>query len=117
VPETGKKNLTVPDWAPAVNVAETPREYLIKVELPEVGKGDIKVSVEDGVRCIDGERPARDKKYHRVERAYSCCFRSFALPDNFDEQRLSAVLKEGVLGVHLPKSQNAKPRGIEVKAA
>jgi HSP20 family molecular chaperone IbpA len=78
VPETGKKNLTVPDWAPAVNVAETPREYLIKVELPEVGKGDIKVSVEDGVLCIDGERPARDKKYHRVERAYSCCFRSFA---------------------------------------
>lgn len=117
----GKENLTVPDWAPAVDVAETPQEYLIKVELPGVDKGDVKVTVEDGVLCIEGERKPekeeKDKKYHRVERAYGCFFRSFALPDNVDDQKLRAEFKEGVLSVHLAKSEKAKPRAIGVKAA
>jgi HSP20 family protein len=119
--EPGKENLTVPDWAPALDVAETPQEYLIKVELPEVGKDDVKLFVEDGVLCIEGERKRdedeKDKRYHRVERAYGCFFRSFTLPDNVDEQKLRADFEEGVLSVHLPKSEKAKPREIEVKAA
>jgi HSP20 family protein len=119
--DAGKENLTVPDWAPAVDVAETPQEYLIKVELPEVGKEDVKVSVENGVLCIEGERKRekeeKDKKYHRVERSYGCFFRSFSLPDDVDDQKLRADFKEGILSVHLPKSEKAKPRAIEVKAA
>lgn len=119
--DPGSEKLTVPDWTPAVDVAETPQEYLIDVELPDVGKDDVKVSVADGVLCIEGERrrgkDEKDKKYHRVERAYGCFLRSFALPDDVDEDKLRAELKEGVLGIHLPKSEKAKPRAIEVKAA
>jgi HSP20 family protein len=119
--EPGSEKLTVPDWAPAVDVAETPREYLIDVELPQVDKDDVKVSVADGVLCIEGERKRakgeKDTKYHRVERAYGCFVRSFALPDDVDEEKLRADFKEGVLSVHLPKSEEAKPRAIEVKAA
>lgn len=117
----GKENLTVPDWAPAVDVVETPQEYLIKVELPEVGKDDVKLFVEGGVLCIEGERKRekeeKDKRYHRVERPSGCFFRSFTLPDDVDEQKLRADFKDGVLGVHLPKSEKGKPRAIEVKAA
>lgn len=117
----GRENLTVPDWAPAVDIAETPQEYLIKVELPEVGKDDVKVSVEDGVLCIEGERKRegeeKDKKYHRVERAYGCFFRSFSLPDDVEGQKVRADFKEGLLSVHVPKSEKAKPRAIEVKVA
>jgi HSP20 family protein len=119
--EPGRESLTVPDWAPAVDVVETPLEYLIKVELPEVGKDDVKLFVEDGVLCIEGERTRekeeKDKKYHRVERPSGCFFRRFTLPDDVDEQRLRADFKEGVLSVHLPKSEKATPRAIEVKAA
>jgi HSP20 family protein len=119
--EPGNEKLTVPDWAPAVDVAETPQEYLIDVELPQVGKDDVKVSVADGVVCIEGERKRgkgeKDRKYHRVERAYGCFTRSFTLPDDVDEEKLRADFREGVLSVHLPKSEKAKPRAIEVKAA
>jgi len=119
--EPGKESLTVPDWAPAVDVAETPQEYLLNVELPGVAKEDVKLFVEDGVLCIEGERrrekEENDKRYHRVERAYGCFLRSFALPDDVDEQKLQADFKEGVLSVHLPKSEKSKPRAIQVKAA
>jgi HSP20 family protein len=119
--EPGSEKLTVPDWAPAVDVAETPQEYLIDVELSEVGKDDVKVSVADGVLCIEGERrrskQEKGTKYHRVERAYGRFFRRFALPDDVDEQGVRADFKEGVLRVHLPKSEKAKPRAIEVAAA
>jgi HSP20 family protein len=119
--EPGRESLTVPDWTPTVDVVETPQEYLIKAELPEVGRDDVKLFVEDGVLCIEGERKRekeeKEKKYHRVEGPSGCFFRSFTLPDDVDEQKLRADFNDGVLGVHLPKSEKAKPRAIEVKAA
>src|SRR5881628_3147867 len=117
--EGGKEALTVPDWAPAVDIAETPEEFLIKAELPEGKKEDVKVTVENGVLRIEGERrqekEEKTKKFHRIERAYGSFLRTFTVPDNIDEAKVSAEFKDGVLNVHLPKTEKAKHKAIEVK--
>jgi HSP20 family protein len=116
--EGGKEALTVPDWAPAVDIAETPEEFLIKAELPEVKKEDVKVTVENGVLLIEGERrqerEENSKKFHRIERAYGSFVRTFMVPDNIDEAKVSAEFKDGLLNVHLPKTEKAKHKAIEV---
>ena len=114
-----REALTVAEWAPLVDIVEDEKEYLIKAELPEVKKEDIKIGVQDDVLTISGERQyekeEKNKKYHRVERAYGSFARSFTLPEDSDGDKLSAEFKDGVLKVHLPKSEKAKPKRIEVK--
>lgn len=118
-PEGGKEALTVPDWAPAVDIAETSEEFQIMAELPEVKKEDVKVIVENGVLRIEGERRQEKeqatKKFHRIERAYGSFVRTFVVPDNIDEAKVSAEFKDGVLNVHIPKTEKAKHKTIEVK--
>jgi HSP20 family protein len=116
--DAGKDTMMVFDWSPKVDVAETAEEFQIKAELPEVKKDDVKVSVDHGVLRIEGvrkqEKEDKGKKYHRVERSYGSFLRTFALPDNVDATKVRAVFKDGVLNVHLPKTEKAKP-AIEVK--
>ena len=111
--------LTVPEWAPLVDIVEDDKEYLIKAELPEVNKADVKVTVQDDVLTITGERTLekeeKGRKYHRVERAYGRFARSFTVPEDADGNGVVAEYKDGVLKVHLPKSEKAKPKTIEVK--
>jgi HSP20 family protein len=115
----GEEAMTVSEWTPPVDITEDEKEYLIKAELPEVKKEDVKVTVEDGVLTITGERKfekeQKDKKYHRIERAYGSFTRSFTLPDTAAGEKVSAEFKDGVLKVHLPKSPEAKPKSINVK--
>ncbi len=119
--EAGREALTVPDWAPMVDITETDEEYLIKAEIPEVKREDVKVSVENGVLTMQGERKQekeeKGKKYHRVERYYGSFQRTFTVPDNVDETKVRAEFKEGILNVHLPKAEKAKPKAIEVRVA
>jgi HSP20 family protein len=109
------------DWAPAVDVQETDKEYLVKADLPEVRKEDVKVGIEDGILTLEGERKqekeAKNKKFHRVERVYGKFVRRLALPTEIDAQKVAAEFKDGVLNVRLPKSESAKPRTIDVKVA
>ena len=117
----GKEIMTVADWTPTVDISETETEYLIKAELPEIKKEEVKVTVEDGVLTIRGERKRekeeKGKKFHRVERSYGRFARSFTLPDSVDEGKVKAEYTDGVLALHLPKSEEAKPKHIEVKVA
>lgn len=117
----GKEVMTVADWAPTVDISETEAEYAIKAELPEVKKEDVKVTVEDGVLTLQGERKQekeeKGKKYHRIERSYGRFVRSFTLPDSVDESKVKAEYTDGVLHLHLPKSEKAKPKQIDVKIA
>ena len=119
--EAGREALIVPDWAPMVDITETDEEYLIKAEIPEVKREDVKVSVENGVLTLQGERKQekeeKGKKYHRVERYYGSFLRTFTVPDNVDETKVRAEFKDGILNVHLPKTEKAKPKAIEVKVA
>jgi len=111
--------LAVAEWAPLVDIVEDDSEYLIKAELPEVKKDEVKVTVQDDVLTITGERQCekeeKEKKYHRVERAYGSFARSFTLPEDADGEKVAAEFKDGVLKVHLPKSEKARPKSIEVK--
>src|SRR5512132_988367 len=74
--------MTVAEWAPLVDIVEDDHEYLIKAEVPEVKKEDVKVTVQNGVLSLVGNRKfvkeEKDKKYHRVERAYGSFVRSFS---------------------------------------
>lgn len=116
--EDGRQSLTTAEWAPSVDITEDGNEYLIKAELPEVAKEDVKVTVENGVLSLKGERrferEENDKKYHRIERSYGSFMRSFSMPDDADPDKVAAEFKDGILQVRLPKSEAKKPKQIEV---
>jgi len=117
--EGEKEAISVAEWSPVVDITEDAKEYLIKAELPEIKKEDVKLTVQDNVLSISGERKyekeEKGKKYHRVERAYGSFLRSFTLPEDADGGKVTAEYKDGILNVHLPKSEKAQPKSIEVK--
>ena len=100
-------------WMPAVDISEVPAEYLLKAELPGVKKEDVQVKVENGVLTVSGERKSEvdgeGEQFHRVERTYGSYSRSFSLPDNVQADRIAADYKDGVLIVHLPKTELKQP--------
>ena len=114
-----RESMTFSEWAPAVDITEDDKEFTIKAEIPEVKKEDLKVSVENGVLSISGERKfekeTKDKKVHRVERSYGSFTRSFAVPDETNPDKVGAEFKDGMLTVHLPKETPAKPKAHTVK--
>ena len=114
-----KESIIAHSWAPAVDIAETETEYLVKAEIPEVKKEDVKVVDQNGVLSVSGERRSekeeKGKKFHRVEREYGSFARSFQLPDDVDDTKIAADFKDGMLQVHLPKSDKAKPKAVSVK--
>ena len=109
-------------WRPLANISETDTEYLIKAELPEVKKEDVKVTFEQGLLTISGERrqeqEQKEENEIRIESFYGTFSRSFSLPDNIDAKSIRAESKDGVLKVHIPKTKPASPEkaiAIEVK--
>lgn len=106
-------------WAPAANISETDAEYLIKAELPEVSKDDVKVTVDENVITISGERRKeaehQDEKLHRVESFYGQFSRSFRLPEDADIGAIQAESRNGMLKVRVPKTPAPKPRTVEVQ--
>jgi HSP20 family protein len=117
----GQESLTPVEWMPLVDIAEDDKEYLITAELPEVKKDDVKVTLENGVLTITGERKfekeEKNKKWHRVERAYGSFARTFALPEDGDAAKVNAEFKDGILKVRVAKSEAARPKQIEVKVS
>jgi HSP20 family protein len=118
---TDQESISVSEWAPLVDIVENDKEYLIKVELPEVRKDDVKVTVEEGTLIIAGERKAekeeKGRRFHRVERYHGRFERSFTVPDDAESSNVKAEFKDGVLRVHLAKSEKARPKQIEVKVS
>ena len=105
-------------WTPTANISETEKEYLIKAELPEVKKEDVKITLTDGVINISGERKqekeGKDLNEIRIESFYGTFSRSFSLPDNVDTTGIRAETKDGVLRVHVPKMEVAKAKTIAI---
>ena len=116
-----QETMTVAQWSPVVDITEDDREYLIKAELPEVRKEDVKVTVENGVLTLSGERKfekeEKNRRYHRIERAYGSFSRSFSLPDDAEDGKVTAEFKDGLLTVRLAKNEKARPKSIEVKVS
>ena len=113
--------MAVAEWAPLVDISEDDTEYLIKAELPDLKKEDVKVTAQEGILTIMGERKfekeEKSRKYHRVERAYGTFGRSFSLPHDASPAKVSAEFKDGMLTVHLVKDEKAKPRQVDVKVS
>lgn len=109
------------EWAPAVDVIENEKEFIIKADLPEVDKKDVHVTVQDGSLCITGERKAEKEekghRFHRVERSYGRFERSFYLPEAAKGEQPKAEFKNGTLTVHLPKAEEAKTKALEIPVA
>lgn len=111
------------DWAPAVDVSEDDDEYTITADLPDVKKDDVDVRVEEGLLTISGERSHeaekkdKKKKFHRIERSFGKYVRSFRIPDDVDSGKVDAGFKNGVLTVHLPKSEEKKPKARAIKVS
>ena len=112
-------SLAVADWSPEVDISEDDHGYLLKADLPEMKKDDVKVTVEDGVLSVSGERKTEKedlkKKFHRIERCYGTFRRSFTLPEDADSTKVTAEFRDGVLKVHLPTTTKARVKALEVK--
>jgi HSP20 family protein len=108
------------EWSPLVNISEDDKEYRITAELPEVNIKDVKVTLENGVLTIAGERrmekETKEQKYHLLERSHGTFSRSFSLPGDADPSKVNAEFKDGLLIVNVAKSEAAKPKQIEVRA-
>ena len=120
LPDDGARDDTsTRSWVPLANISETETEYLIKCELPDVKKEDVKITVADGVITISGERKLEreDKSENaiRIESIYGAFQRSFLLPDNVDTKGIQAESKDGVLRVHIPKVKTEKPDALAIE--
>lgn len=106
-------------WNPRTDITETDKEISVQVEVPGMNKDEIKVKVENNVLTISGERKQEKKEkktdYSRVERYYGKFERSFAMPDAVLSDKISAVYKDGVLSVSIPKSEKAAQKQIAVE--
>jgi len=117
-PAKTEESMTLSEWAPSVDIGENEKEFVVKAELPEVKKEDIKVNVENGTLSISGERKVEKEetnmKFHRVERSYGRFERSFSLPDQADADKITSEYKDGILTVHLPKNPSVKPTAHQI---
>jgi HSP20 family protein len=106
------------EFVPPADVIEREKEYLVKVDLPDVHKDEVKVLFDDGVLTIKGERKVekeiKGEKVHRTERYFGTFERSFALPDDVEVKGIRAESKDGVLIVTLPRLAVEKPRPLAI---
>lgn len=106
-------------WSPDVDVKETPDEFIITAELPGMKKDDLKITIQENVLNILGEKRREEEvkgmTYHRVERVYGQFTRSFTLPGVVDASKINAVFKDGVLNLTLPKAPESKPKEVNIK--
>ena len=114
-------SLTVADWSPEVDISEDDQGYLLKADLPEMKKDDVRVTVEDGILSVSGERRCQKedqkRKFHRIERSFGTFRRSFTLPEDADSTKVTAEFRDGVLKVHLPTTPVTKSKATQVKVA
>ena len=108
-------------WTPTVDIREDREHVTIAMELPGVRPNDVKISLENNVLTIRGEKQQeeeqKDERWHRYERSYGVFERSFTLPSTVDPEQIEATADNGVLTVRIPKVEQAKPREIQVRSA
>jgi HSP20 family protein len=104
-------------WVPLVDIVETAaQDIVVKVDLPDVKRDAIKVTFENNVLSIEGERTPVEtgEKHHRMERGYGAFRRSFTMPATVDGNAIDATYQDGVLTVKLPRRAEARPREIHI---
>jgi HSP20 family protein len=108
-----------PVWSPAVDITESDAAFVVKMELPGVAKEDVRVTLEQNVLTVKGEKKqekeSKASDYHRVERSYGTFQRCFTLPSTVKADRVDASFRDGILNITLPKAEESRPKEIEVK--
>ena len=109
------------NWSPDVDVKETSNSFVLSADMPGLTKKDIKINVANGRLSISGERSFETEQendnYHYRERRFGTFDRSFNLPENVDEEKISASFKNGILNVTIPKHENILPKEREIKVS
>ncbi len=113
-----ERNREIPVVAPLVDIYENDEEILLRADMPGVEKKDINVNIDNGKLSFGGTIKVEPKGAVQWEEIGNVEYqRTFSVPQAIDMERLNAELKNGVLSLHLPKSEATKPRQIEIKAA
>jgi len=106
-------------WAPRTDLVETDEAYRLHLDVPGVSKEDLNINYKDNQLTISGERASdrtdESEEYVRVERPFGHFYRSFALPRTVSAENISAGFENGVLTIHVPKTEEVKPRQIEIQ--
>ncbi len=107
------------NWVPAIDIAESDLNFRISADLPGLSKKDVKIELHDGVLTVRGERAVEndsdDGNFHRRERSFGAFERSFHLPEEVLENKITAGFKNGQLNITLPKSKVVQSKGREIK--
>jgi HSP20 family protein len=120
------RTLSAPDswmepdsWNMALDVAETENEFLVKASLPGIKPEDLEITYDSNVLTIKGEteeeKNVDEKRYHLRERRYGSFSRNISLPASVKQDAIEATYEAGVLTLHLPKAEEAKPKRIQIK--
>jgi HSP20 family protein len=114
----GSQGLGTSVWYPPVDILESKDSYLVRAELPGMKKEDINLEYRDGAVTLSGERkfdePAAGVEYHRTERVAGKFLRSFYLPQTIKQEGMRATYRDGILEIHIPKADEAKPKQIAI---
>ncbi|MGB7061924.1 MAG: Hsp20/alpha crystallin family protein [Candidatus Zixiibacteriota bacterium] len=105
-------------WNPSVDITEDKDSVVVRAEMPGLNKDDIKISVQDSILTLKGEKKQekeeKETDYHRIERSYGSFCRSFQLPTTVRADKIKANYKDGVLSISLPKTEEVKPKEIPI---
>jgi HSP20 family protein len=108
------------EWLPAVDASETPKEILVRAEIPGMDPKDIDISLDSNCLILRGERKQKheekEENYYRIERRYGAFSMSVMLPAEVDPDKVNATYKDGILEIHMPKTKEAAVKRIQVKA-
>jgi HSP20 family protein len=106
-------------WAPRTDLVETEDSYRLHLDVPGLTKDDLKINYQDNQLTVSGERtsdrPGEGEEYVRVERSFGQFYRSFRLPRTVNAEGISASYENGVLTITVPKTEDVKPRQIEIQ--
>ncbi len=107
-------------FSPAVDIIEKGDDFIVKVEIPGVKQADIDLSITEDTLTIKGERKPesgfKDSDYNRNEIAYGSYYRSIMLPTSVDTKNIEAVYEDGILGITLHRTLEAKPKKVAISA-
>jgi HSP20 family protein len=119
--ELARTSQILSGWTPALDLFEDKDHFVVKAELPGMKREDIEVSLHEGSLSISGERKSEEKREgadaYRTERFFGRFQRTVALPTQVAADKVKAAYKDGVLTITLPKTEEAKPKQIEVKVS
>jgi HSP20 family protein len=105
-------------WIPAMDLVETPEDFVLRADLPGLSENEVHIEVENDTLTVSGERKAeheeRKEGYYRVERSYGSFSRSLTLPEGVDADAVKASFENGVLEVRIPKPETRKPRKVAI---